>query len=50
MVKAINDNPNKITKELPQEMYMAVALFLAIPEEDSQRLQYAIDLYEECSA
>ena len=25
-------NPNKIIKELPQQMYMSVALFLAIPE------------------
>jgi ribonucleotide reductase alpha subunit len=25
-------NPNKVIKELPQEMYMSVALFLAIPE------------------
>jgi len=25
-------NPNKIVKELPQQMYMSVALFLAIPE------------------
>jgi len=25
-------NPNKIVKELPQEMYLSVALFLAIPE------------------
>ena len=25
-------NPNKVVKELPQQMYMSVALFLAIPE------------------
>jgi ribonucleotide reductase alpha subunit len=25
-------NPNKVVKELPQQMYMSAALFLAIPE------------------
>jgi ribonucleoside-diphosphate reductase alpha chain len=25
-------NPNKIVKELPQHMYLFIALFLAIPE------------------
>ena len=39
-------NPNGIVKELPQEMYMSVALFLAIPEEKEKRLNCAIELYE----
>lgn len=42
-------NPNKIVHELPQEMYMAVALFLATPEPEEKRLQTAIDIYEVCS-
>ncbi|QQS61739.1 MAG: ribonucleoside-diphosphate reductase subunit alpha [Candidatus Moraniibacteriota bacterium] len=42
-------NPNKIVKELPQEMYMSVALFLAIPEKKENRLKFALRLYEECS-
>ncbi len=36
-------------KELPQEMYMAVALFLAIPEKDENRLKFALKIYEHCS-
>ena len=39
-------NPNKVIKELPQEMYMSVALFLAVPEEKKNRLPYALKLYE----
>ena len=42
-------NPNKIVKELPQEMYMSVALFLAIPEEKEKRLSLALEIYEHCS-
>ena len=42
-------NPNKIVKELPQEMYMSVALFLAIPEKKESRLEFAFRIYEECS-
>ncbi|MBI2439394.1 MAG: ribonucleoside-diphosphate reductase subunit alpha [Candidatus Moranbacteria bacterium] len=42
-------NPNKVTKELPQEMYMSVALFLAIPEEKERRLSFALEIYEHCS-
>lgn len=42
-------NPNKIVHELPQEMYMAVALFLAIPEKDENRLEFALKIYEQCS-
>lgn len=39
-------NPNDFVRELPQEMYMSVALFLAIPERDENRLDYALKLYE----
>ena len=42
-------NPNKIVRELPQEMYMSVALFLAIPEEKENRLKLALKIYEHCS-
>ncbi|MFZ1627251.1 MAG: ATP cone domain-containing protein, partial [Candidatus Moraniibacteriota bacterium] len=42
-------NPNKIIRELPQEMYMSVALFLAIPEEKENRLPLALKIYEHCS-
>lgn len=42
-------NPNKVVKELPQEMYMSVALFLAIPEKKETRLEFAFRIYEECS-
>lgn len=42
-------NPNKIVKELPQEMYMAAAMFLAIPEKDEDRLKIAFEMYEYCS-
>ncbi len=43
-------NPNKIVKELPQEMYMTVALFLAIPEKKEDRLEVALKIYEYCSS
>ncbi len=39
-------NPNKIIKELPQEMYMSRALFLAIPEPKEKRLEIAFKIYE----
>ncbi len=42
-------NPNKITCELPQEMYMSVALFLAIPEKAADRLSFALKIYKHCS-
>jgi ribonucleoside-diphosphate reductase alpha chain len=42
-------NPNKAIHELPQEMYMAVALFLAIPEAKESRLALALKIYEHCS-
>ena len=43
-------NPNKNVMELPQEMYMSVALFLAIPEPDEKRLQVAIKIYKYTSS
>lgn len=42
-------NPNKNIRELPQEMYMSIALFLAIPEEKESRLEFALRIYEHCS-
>lgn len=42
-------NPNKIIHELPQEMYLAVALFLAIPEDKSKRMKVAKEIYEATS-
>ncbi len=42
-------NPNKIIRELPQEMYMSVALFLAIPEKAESRLAFALQIYKHCS-
>lgn len=42
-------NPNKLVRELPQEMYMAVALFLAIPEPTETRLKVAKQIYDVCS-
>ncbi len=42
-------NPNSIVKELPQEMYMSIALFLAIPETKENRLKTALKIYKYCS-
>lgn len=42
-------NPNGVIRELPQEMYLSVALFLAIPESDENRLAFAMKLYKHCS-
>jgi len=42
-------NPNKIIHELPQEMYMSVALFLAIPEPKETRLNFAKKVYDACA-
>lgn len=42
-------NPNKIICELPQEMYMSAALFLAIPEPPEKRLEVALKIYEYCA-
>ena len=43
-------NPNKVVNELPQEMYMAIALFLAIPEPQEKRLDIALKMYDYCSS
>ena len=42
-------NPNRVIHELPQEMYLAVGLFLAIPEKKEDRLRIARDIYNICS-
>jgi ribonucleoside-diphosphate reductase alpha chain len=42
-------NPNKVIFELPQEMYMSVALFLAIPEKKENRLAFAKKIYNACA-
>ena len=42
-------NPNKIVHELPQEMYMSIALFLAMPEPKEKRLAFAKEIYDACS-
>jgi ribonucleoside-diphosphate reductase alpha chain len=42
-------NPNKVVFELPQEMYMSVALFLAIPEPKETRLETAKKIYDYCA-
>jgi len=42
-------NYNKVVRELPQEMYMAIALFLAIPEKDKNRFDIAMKIYDMCS-
>ncbi|MBC7504039.1 ribonucleoside-diphosphate reductase subunit alpha [Candidatus Gracilibacteria bacterium] len=42
-------NPNKFVRELPQELYMSVALFYAIPERAENRLAFAFQVYEYCS-
>lgn len=46
MNKRYLHNPNKKIYELPQEMFMSVALFLAIPEKKEVRLQTALKIYE----
>ena len=43
------NNPNKNIRELPQEMYMGVALFLALPEKEEHRLEFALKVYDQCS-
>lgn len=43
-------NPNGIIKELPQEMYMSIALFLAIPEAKETRLSVAKKIYKYCAS
>jgi len=39
-------NPNGVIKELPQHMYMAVAMFLAIPENKQERVHIACEFYD----
>ncbi len=43
-------NRNKEIRELPQEMYLAVALFLAIPEKPEERMKIAREIYEATSS
>lgn len=38
-------NPNKVIRELPQEMYLFVALFIAIPEPEEHRVERALEIY-----
>ncbi len=42
-------NPNKVYKELPQYMYLAIALFLAIPEKKENRLKITKEIYNAIS-
>lgn len=43
-------NPNKVVRELPQELYMSVALFYAIPETPENRLDFAFKIYDYTSS
>ena len=43
-------NPNKVVRELPQELYMSVALFYAIPEKKENRLDFAFKVYDYTSS
>lgn len=43
-------NPNNIVHELPQEMYLTVAMFLATPEKEETRLETAKAIYHSISA
>jgi ribonucleoside-diphosphate reductase alpha chain len=43
-------NRNKEIYELPQEMYMSIALFLALPEPKEKRLDIALEIYEYTSS
>ena len=42
-------NPNKVIKELPQEMYFFVGLFLAMPEPKETRVATAVQMYLACA-
>lgn len=42
-------NPNKIIRELPQEMYFFVGLFLAMPEPKETRVATAVKMYKACA-
>lgn len=44
------NNPYKEVHELPQEMYLAIALFLAIPEKKDKRLEIVQSIYEVTSS
>ncbi len=43
------NNPNDIICELPQEMYLSIALFLAIPESPDKRLSMVKKIYDAIS-
>ena len=43
-------NPNKIVKEIPQYMYLAIALFLAIPEKKENRMAIVKEIYNATSS
>lgn len=43
------NNPNNIVHELPQEMYLSIALFLAIPEAPEYRLSIVKEIYDAIS-
>lgn len=43
-------NPNKVIKELPQELYFFVGLFLAIPEPKETRIDTAMKIYAACAS
>ncbi len=49
LAKRYLNNPNKNVRELPQELYMGVALFLALPEKSENRLAFALKVYDQCS-
>lgn len=42
-------NPNGVMRELPQHMYMAIAMYLSIPEGKETRLEFAKKVYDWCS-
>lgn len=42
-------NPNKVVRELPQEMYFFVGLFLAMPEAKETRVETAVKIYRACA-
>lgn len=43
------NNPNWVIYELPQHMYMAIGLFLALPEKKEERVSFATKIYKACS-
>jgi len=43
-------NVNKVYRELPQHMYLAIWLFLALPEKKEDRLKVAFQIYDACSS